>query len=182
MNIRLLTSLLGAIALSLAAHAQTIVGPINYGAGQNVTVIGPSTIQTSGQVTVSSGANVKFLATSYIALNAGFSSSGGTFQAVVDPQAVTPPPPSFSPAPGTYPTPQSVTITDSNNTATIYYTTNGTTPSASSAVYTGPISLPVGTTTLRAIAINAAGSSPVTSGTYTVLPPPPPAPTTRPSW
>jgi RHS repeat-associated protein len=85
MTIRLLTtSLLGAMALSLAAHAQTTVGPISYGSGQTVTVLGPHTVTTSGTVTVSSGANVRFLATSSVTLNAGFSCSGSTFQATVD--------------------------------------------------------------------------------------------------
>ncbi len=47
------------------------------------------------------------------------------------------PTPTFSPAAGTYTTAQSVTITDSSSGATIYYTTNGTTPTTSSTKYTG---------------------------------------------
>jgi uncharacterized repeat protein (TIGR03803 family) len=78
--------------------------------------------------------------------------------------------PVFSPAPGTYPTAQSVSITSANATG-IYYTTNGTTPTTASILYTGPVSI-AATTTLRAIGVDAAGSSPVTSGTYTILPPP----------
>ena len=49
--------------------------------------------------------------------------------------------PKFSLAAGNYAGAQTVTITDELAGATIYYTTNGTTPSMSSAVYTGPIAV-----------------------------------------
>ena len=47
--------------------------------------------------------------------------------------------PTFSPAAGTYSGAQSVTISDATSGATIYYTTNGTTPTTSSTKYTGTI-------------------------------------------
>jgi hypothetical protein len=171
MTIRLLTtSLLGALTLSLAAHAQTTVGPITYGSGQNVTVIGPSTIQTSGTVTVSSGATVVFNATQGIYLNSGFQVSGGTFTASI----TAPPAPSFSPPAGTYTSIQSVTITSAGASA-IYYTTNGKTPTTASTLYTGPVALAT-TTSLSAIGVDTIGSSPVTSGQYTINLPPAAAP------
>ncbi len=76
--------------------------------------------------------------------------------------------PVFNPPPGAYTMVQSVTITTANSGATIYYTTDGTTPTASSAKYTGPVS--VGSTeTLSAIAIGGSlSNSPVASGLYTV--------------
>jgi hypothetical protein len=49
--------------------------------------------------------------------------------------------PTFSPAAGTYSSAQSVTISDATSGATIYYTTNGTTPTTSSTKYTGPAPL-----------------------------------------
>jgi Chitobiase/beta-hexosaminidase C-terminal domain/FG-GAP-like repeat/Bacterial Ig-like domain (group 3) len=49
------------------------------------------------------------------------------------------PVPQFSPAAGTYSTAQLVNIYDITPSATIHYTTDGTTPTASSAVYSGPI-------------------------------------------
>ncbi len=59
--------------------------------------------------------------------------------------------PVFSPAGGVYASPQSVTITCSTPNSSIFYTTDGTTPTASSTPYTTPITVG-GTTTLKAIA------------------------------
>ncbi len=60
--------------------------------------------------------------------------------------------PTFLPAAGTYTSTQSVTIADSTPGATIYYTTNGTTPSTSSAVYSSAITVSA-STTLEALAV-----------------------------
>ncbi|HTP52209.1 MAG TPA: chitobiase/beta-hexosaminidase C-terminal domain-containing protein [Anaeromyxobacteraceae bacterium] len=77
--------------------------------------------------------------------------------------------PTFSPPAGTYTTAQSVTISAAAG-ATIYYTTNGSTPTTSSAVYSAPISV-TATETLMAIA-TAPGetASNVASATYTINP------------
>jgi len=57
--------------------------------------------------------------------------------------ATPPAAPVFSPPPGPYSSPQQVTISDSTPGASIYYTTDGTAPSASSSVssYTGPVAV-----------------------------------------
>ena len=57
-----------------------------------------------------------------------------------------------------------VTLTASKGT--IYYTTNGTTPSASSTKYTGPITITTNNTTIKAIAIDGSNKSSVVSGTF----------------
>jgi hypothetical protein len=76
--------------------------------------------------------------------------------------------PTFSPAAGTYTSAQAVTISDSTAGATIHFTTNGTAPTTSSAVYSG--SIPVSSTeTIEAMA--AAGgysNSAVATATYTI--------------
>jgi len=98
-----------------------------------------------------------------IGVNAGGSSpvTSGVYTIVPLPSA-----PVFTPTPGTYNTTQSVTITSAGATS-IYYTTDGSTPTTSSTLYSGPISIST-ITTLSAIGVDAAGSSSVVSGTYTI--------------
>jgi hypothetical protein len=59
--------------------------------------------------------------------------------------------PVFIPPGGTYGSPQLVTLTCSTGGATIYYTTDGSTPTRSSARYTGPVTVSA-TATLQAFA------------------------------
>jgi 6-phosphogluconolactonase (cycloisomerase 2 family) len=79
--------------------------------------------------------------------------------------------PAFSPAPGTYSANQNVLITCSPTPDAIYYTTNGTTPTTASFVYSA--SIPVngnGTTvTIKAFAVKAgAPDSLVATGTFSI--------------
>jgi hypothetical protein len=89
--------------------------------------------------------------------------------------------PQFSPSPGTYASAQTVTITSGTPpTVTFYYTIDGSDPTPSSTLYTGPVLLPGTTTVLKAIGVKAGlATSSVTSGTYTISAPPtaPAAPT-----
>jgi hypothetical protein len=76
--------------------------------------------------------------------------------------------PVFSPAAGTYSATRHVTLSDSTPGAVIYYTTNGTTPTAASTQYTGAISVSA-TATLKAIAVVGKGlPSDVSSAAYTI--------------
>src|SRR5580658_1755372 len=76
--------------------------------------------------------------------------------------------PTFSPAPGGYSAGQTVTLSDTTSGATIYYTVNGTTPTTSSTVYSGPINVP-STTTIEAIAVAPGlNNSALAVGDYTI--------------
>jgi hypothetical protein len=94
------------------------------------------------------------------------------------PQAATP---TFSPIGGTYSTAQSVTISDSTPGSTIYYTTNGTTPTTGSAVYTSPINV-AASETLEAIATSSGYTqSAVGSASYVISAPQAATPTFSPA-
>lgn len=76
--------------------------------------------------------------------------------------------PTFLPPGGSYTSVQSVSISDAAAGATIYFTTDGTTPTISSKVYSAPISVN-GTETLSAIATAPGYStSAVATATYTL--------------
>jgi uncharacterized repeat protein (TIGR02543 family) len=82
--------------------------------------------------------------------------------------------PTFSPAPGLYVTEPPVSLSTTTPGASIRYTTDGSTPTASyGAVYSGPFSV-VSTATIRAVAyLSGWTTSSVSIGTYTIQPPPP---------
>ena len=77
-------------------------------------------------------------------------------------------PPNFNPAPGTYVTAQSVTLTDDTAGATIYYTTDGTNPTHGSKVYSAAIPV-AASTTIKALGSAASLSdSAVVAATYNI--------------
>ncbi|MEC3981462.1 chitobiase/beta-hexosaminidase C-terminal domain-containing protein [Amycolatopsis sp. H20-H5] len=76
--------------------------------------------------------------------------------------------PTFTPPGGTYATTQSVTLASATSGSSIRYTVDGSTPTASSTPYTGPITVSA-TTTLNAIGVQAGvASSAVSSASYTI--------------
>jgi hypothetical protein len=76
--------------------------------------------------------------------------------------------PTFSPTSGTYTTPQTVTISDATPGATIYYTTDETRPTTSSAIYSGPISVSSAETILAIAVANGSTNSAIASAAYTI--------------
>ena len=83
----------------------------------------------------------------------------------------TPATPTFSPGAATFPTaPVTVTISDATEGATIYYTTDNTTPTTNSIQYSKPFTIET-TQTIQAIAVDSDGiQSEVASTTYIVPP------------
>jgi hypothetical protein len=116
----------------------------------------------SGLISIAATTTLKAIA---IAPNYGNSSVlTATYTLLLQPTAT----PTFSPATGTYTTAQSVMISDTTPSATIYYTTNGSAPTSASAIYSSPITVSMNET-IQAAAI-ASGYSPssTASATYTI--------------
>jgi glucosylceramidase len=158
--------------------------PGNYAAAQSVTLTDTTPgaaiyYTTNGSTpTTSSTLYSKAIAVSStttieaIAVASGYITSAvasGTFTITISqPAAATP---TFSPTPGTYSTAQPVTLSDTTQGATIYYTTDGSTPTTSSTLYTGPIAY-TADTTIQAIATATGYSqSTVASGTFRIAGP-----------
>ena len=78
------------------------------------------------------------------------------------------PAPTFSIKAGSYSTAQTVKLSDANPHATIYCTTDGSTPTISSPVYSAAITVS-STETIRAVAhVAGYAPSPVATATYTL--------------
>ncbi|MGK4591518.1 chitobiase/beta-hexosaminidase C-terminal domain-containing protein [Amycolatopsis sp. w19] len=76
--------------------------------------------------------------------------------------------PAFDPPGGSYPSARSVTLSSATSGATIRYTVDGSTPTASSTLYTGPITVST-SATISAIALKSgSANSPVASASYTI--------------
>jgi hypothetical protein len=89
-------------------------------------------------------------------------SSGFFTETITGPVAA----PSFVPVGGTYKTSTVVTIADATARAVVHYTKDGSTPSASSPIYSAPLTISK-PTTLKAIAIASGDTnSPVSSASY----------------
>ena len=97
-----------------------------------------STLYTA-PIAISTDTTIKAIASAPGFVQSGVSSAVFTFTSQT-------PPVTFAPAGGTYLTAQTVTISDPDTSAKIYYTTDGSTPSASSTLYSGPIQVSVSET------------------------------------
>ena len=76
--------------------------------------------------------------------------------------------PTFSPVAGAYTSSQSVTISSSTSGASIYYTTDGTTPTTSSTLYSGPVTV-ASSGAINAIAVKTGFiNSGVATASYTI--------------
>jgi hypothetical protein len=121
-----------------------------------------SSSQYSSAITVSQNETLEAIATASGYTNSTVASAAYFIQAAT---------PSFNPAAGTYATAQNVTISDATSASTIYYTTDGSIPSASSYVYSSAITVSA-SETLEAIArANNYAQSTIGSAVYTITNP-----------
>ena len=147
------------VALSCSTGGSTI-----YYTTDGTTPTTGSAVYSTPITPISSGEQIQAIATA-----PGYTTSAtasGTYTLAT--QAATP---VFSPVAGPYTTAQSVTITCATAGNTIYYTTDGTTPTTSSTQYMTPVSISTlnAQTVLQAIAIATGYSqSNTASGTYTI--------------
>lgn len=169
------------LSVGIAPFAKTI--PTSGAAGTQVQILGTNLTGTTAvsfngtaaTFTVVSGSDIRATVpagattgTVTVTTPVGTLSSNQSFQ--VTNQAATP---VISPAGGMYSSAQTVSITDATSGATIRYTTDGTTPTANSAQYSGPISVS-SNETLEAVAIaNGLTASPVASAVYFLQTPTP---------
>jgi hypothetical protein len=154
------------VTISDATPGATIyVGINSFFAPFNGTVTPQTGLAYTAPITVSSTETIQA-----VALAEGYIDSAvvpATYTISLPQTAATP---VFSPSPGTYTSTQNVTLTDSTAGAAIYYTTDGTTPTASSKIYGGPITVS-SSENIEAVAVaNGYTNSAVVSATYTIAP------------
>jgi N-acetylneuraminic acid mutarotase len=166
MNIAQITAPTFSVASGIYATTQTVTisdpwdNTIIYYTADGTTPTLNSPIYVN-PITISSTTTLKAIAT---APDGGMSAATTATYTIVPPAAT----PTFSPAGGTYASSQSVTLADSTSGATIYYTTNGTTPTTGSTQYTGAITVS-STEMIQAIAVaSGLSNSTMASATYTI--------------
>src|SRR5205823_2936326 len=121
---------------------------------------------TESDPTVASGGTIAITQTTTLKANAWLSGMP-TSNTTTATYTLTVATPSLSPGTGTYTSAQTVTITNSTSGATIRYTTDGTTPTATSTIYTAPISVTTAMT-VKAVGFKTGwSSSGVGSAAYT---------------
>ena len=150
---------------SVSMSTSTSGATIRYATGSTIPTCSTGTVY-AGPVQVTATTTLRALACATgmtaSAVTAGTYTIGGT-----TPQQVAAP--VFTPAPGTYSSARSVSMSSATSGASIRYTTGSTNPTCSTGtVYAGPVNV-ASTTTLRAVAC-ATGmtASAVTTGTYTI--------------
>jgi hypothetical protein len=172
------TYTIGSSSLPTAATPTATPAPGSFSAVQTVTLSdatpgvtiyyttdgsnpSPSSAAYSAPLQVAASTTIKAIAAS-----ASYTTSAvGVFTYTISlPAAATP---TFSPAGGAYSAPQTITITDATAGAVIYYTTDGSTPTTSSTVYTAPFQVSEPTTVEAIATASDYSTSAVGSATYT---------------
>ncbi|MGD0093148.1 MAG: MBG domain-containing protein, partial [Planctomycetota bacterium] len=153
-----------AATVTLGSLTQTYDGTPKSATATTVPAGLQVTFTYNGSATPPTGAG-SYAVVGTIADSNGSGSASGTLTIIALTPAATP---TFSPAAGSYVGAQSVTISCATSGAKIFYTTDGSTPTASSLLYTAAINVST-PATIKAYAVQAGlGDSPVASATYTV--------------
>ncbi|MGA3100797.1 MAG: chitobiase/beta-hexosaminidase C-terminal domain-containing protein [Terracidiphilus sp.] len=121
-------------------------------------------VEYTGPIALSSSATVEAIAGASGYANSNIATAAYTLQ--VTPAAT----PAFSVASGIYSTPQTVEISDATPGATIYYTTDGSMPTTTSAVYGSSITISSSETILAIAVANGYLPSEIGSAVYTIGP------------
>jgi len=162
------TPMAGTYTAALAVTINTPTSPsaiLYYTTDGSTPTASSAVFSISNPIMVSASETLKAIAA--VAGYSAPSAVGSATYNVPPPVAATP---VFSLASGIYSVAQTVSISDAVSGAAIYYTTNGTTPTTSSSLYTGVITVS-STETIQAIAVASGYSnSGVASITYTFEP------------
>ena len=131
--------------------------------GSTPTTSSPSGPSPITGITISTNSTIKFFAKDS---QANVGPVGSASYAIVAPPTV-----SASPVAGTYNHTQSVTLSASSKPSTIFYTTDGSSPTTSSAKGPSPLSVTIDTnSTLKFFAKDSLGNtSPTVTGVYTII-------------
>jgi hypothetical protein len=150
-------------AQTVAISSSTSGATIYYTTDGSTPTTSSSSMSSGGTVSVTATETLKALAAASGYTNSSVFSAGYT----IETPAATP---TFSPTAGTYTSSQTVTLSSSTSGATIYYTTDGSTPTTGSSSFAsgGTVSV-TASETLNAIAV-ASGytNSSVASASYTI--------------
>jgi len=122
----------------------------------------------SAPITILASETVKAMASGSNSSGLNSASSVASAPYVITPPAATP---TLLPPAGSYTTRQSVTISDATSGAVIYYTTDGSTPTSGSSVYSGPLTVSAIETIQAMASCSGCSNSNVGSASYAVMPP-----------
>jgi len=146
--------------------SDTTSGAVLYYTTDGSTPSPSSTLYTTAGIVVSSSETIKAIAIATNYNNSAVATAAYTINIPSNPTAATP---TFSPAAGSYTSAQTVYLSDTTSGAVLYYTTDDSTPSPSSTLYTTAGIVVSSSETIKAIAVASDyNNSAVATAAYTI--------------